>query len=276
MRGLLRLILKYHFFLLFIILESISFFLIIQNHYYQKAGFLNSANIVSGYIYAGVHSFTEYLSLKQANKELAIENVAIRNRLSRCIQKKPDKTTSKQLYHQHYVYIPARVINNSVNRQNNHLTLNKGSKYNIKPGMAVISANGIVGIVKNVSNNFSSVISVLNTNLRVSAKIKKNAYYGSLAWDGTDYSKALLNEIPFHVNISVGDTIITSGYSAIFPEGILIGTISEFDVKQGDNFYDISVNLSTNFKNLSYVYIIRNFLKKEQINLEHKTTENAD
>lgn len=275
MRAILKLILKYHFFILFIILESFSFFLIIQNNYYQRAGFLNSSNIVSGYIYAGVHSFTEYLSLKQANKELAIENVAIRNRLSRCIQRKPAKTTSKQLY-QPYVYIPARVINNSVNRQNNYLTLNKGSKYNIKPGMAVISANGIVGIVKNVSNNFSTVISVLNTNLRVSGKIKKNNYFGSLSWDSINYTKAQLDGIPFHVKISVGDTIITSGYSSIFPEGILIGTISEFDVKQGGNFYSIPVNLSTNFKNLSYVYIISNFLKKEQINLEHKTTENAD
>ena len=142
--------------------------------------------------------------------------------------------------------------------------------------MAVISTNGIVGIVKNVSNNFSTVISILNTSLRVSAKIKKNDYFGSLSWNGINYTKAQLDEIPFHVKISVGDTIITSGYSAIFPEGNLIGTISDFDVKQGGNFYSIPVNLSTDFKNLSYVYIISDFLKKEQINLEHKTTENAD
>jgi rod shape-determining protein MreC len=172
------------------------------------------------------------------------------------------------IYHQQYEYMPVKVINNSINRQNNYLTISKGSIQGLQPEMAVISSYGIVGVIKKTSGNFSSVISVLNINFKVSAKIKKNGYFGSLSWDGKDYTIANLNEIPLHVDILRGDTVITSGYSAIFPEGVLIGTILSFDKKSGNNFYDIKVKLSTDYKNLSVVYAIKNLFKNEQLKLE--------
>jgi rod shape-determining protein MreC len=270
MKNLLRFILEFHFFILFIIIETFSLYLVFQYNSYQRASFLNSSYAVSGYIYNYYNSFTEYLSLKTANKDLAKENALLHTNLKKSFKSNRIlfQKINDSLYQQHYIYISAKVINNSINKQYNYLTLNKGRRHGIKPEMAVVSPNGIVGIVKDVSNNFSSVISVLNGNLKISTKIKKNNYYGSLVWEGKNFNQVVLNEIPFHIKINIGDTVITSGYSAIFPEGILIGRISDFHIKKGDDFYNISVKLSTNFKNLSYVYVINNLLKQEQINLE--------
>ena len=135
--------------------------------------------------------------------------------------------------------------------------------------MAVVSPNGIVGVVNGVSKRFSTVMSLLNTDLHISAKIKKNNYFGSLSWDGKNYREAILYEIPHHVPVSKGDTIITSGFSTIYPEGVLIGTIKDFEVK-GGNFYEITVRLSTDFKNLTYVNLVSNLRKEEQIELEEQ------
>jgi rod shape-determining protein MreC len=166
-----------------------------------------------------------------------------------------------------YRFIPAEVINNSVNRQNNYITLNKGRKDGIRPEMGIVGPNGIVGIITNVSDNYSTGPTVLNKRWRVSAKIKNSNYFGSLIWDGLNYRIAQLNEIPFHVELAVGDTIITSGYSSVFPEGIMIGQIEDFDIGSGDNFYEIDVRLSTNFMTLTYIEVIQDKGQSEIKNL---------
>ncbi len=275
MRTLVKFFLRYYYFLLFLTFEIFSIFLVIENNNYQKTLFLNSANFFSGNIYKGIANLTSYINLKQTNEELSAENTRLNN-----ILKNSYKTNEISLleiydstYFQQYTTTAAQVINNSVNRQNNYLTIDKGEKQGISPEMAVISPKGIVGIVTNVSNNFASVISILNTNMRISAMIKKNGCFGSLVWDGKNYRETILKDIPNHVKINIGDTIITSGYSSIFPKGKLIGVISDFKQKKGGNFYLITVKLSTNFKKLSYVYVIGNFLKQEQKDLE-KISEN--
>jgi len=270
MRNLFRFIIKFHFFILFIIIESFSLFLFIQNNTYQKASFINSSNQITGYIYSAYHSMAEYLLLKTANNDLARENAYLRNVIKRSI--KTDKeywnVVRDSVKNRHYHYTPAKVINNSVNRQNNYITLNKGANQGIEPEMGVVSPNGVVGIVRNVSGNFSSVISLLNNSLSISAKIKKNGYYGSLVWDGRDNTIVSLKEIPYHVRISAGDTVVTSGYSAIFPEGLPIGVINDYELKKGANFYYISVRLLNDFRHLSYVYVIENLFKEERKELE--------
>lgn len=270
MKGLINFIIKYHFFILFLIFESLSLFLLIRYNFYQKAAFISSSNIISGSIYKTYHSLTEYLDLKKTNSDLLWENTRLHNMQKSSYKSGGVKTIklNDTIYHQQYEYMPVKVINNSINRQNNYLTISKGSIQGLQPEMAVISSYGIVGVIKKTSGNFSSVISVLNINFKVSAKIKKNGYFGSLSWDGKDYTIANLNEIPLHVDILRGDTVITSGYSAIFPEGVLIGTILSFDKKSGNNFYDIKVKLSTDYKNLSVVYAIKNLFKNEQLKLE--------
>jgi rod shape-determining protein MreC len=176
-------------------------------------------------------------------------------------------------YLQSYVYSSAKVINNSTNKRQNYITLDKGGINGIKPEMGVISSKGVVGIVKNVSGNFSSVMSVLHEKNKLSAKIKKSGYFGSLVWGNNSYRIADLKDIPNHVKLAIGDTIVTSGFSSIFPENILIGTVKEFDLPEGNNFYNIKVEFAEDYKRISHVYIIRSLLKEEKELLESQNQE---
>ena len=146
--------------------------------------------------------------------------------------------------------------------------LNMGSNDGIDKDMAVISQRGIVGIIRDVSKHFSSVISVLHKDTRISAKIKKNNYIGTLAWKGIDYRKAYLMDIPTHVKLALGDTVITSGYSHLFPEGIMIGVIENYNILEGDNFYTIKISFLEDYNNLSYVYVVNNLMRNEKLMLE--------
>lgn len=273
MLNLIRFIWKYSTFFLFLILESICFYLIFQNSFYQKAQFISSSNSVAGNVFTTVNSTREYFNLKETNEMLAREN-AILHTASKAafVRTKTSETTvNDTLLKQQYIFVNARVVNNSVNKRNNYLTLNIGSNRGIKPEMAVISSNGIVGITKAVSENFTSVLSVLNKDAKISAKIKKNNYFGSLSWEGGDYKLGTLTDIPTHVKILKGDTIVTNAFSAIFPENIMIGFIESYEIKPGDNFYTISVRFSTNFKNVAHVFVVKNLMKDEQKKLEQET-----
>jgi rod shape-determining protein MreC len=167
-----------------------------------------------------------------------------------------------------FLYSQARVINNSVNKEFNFITINKGSLHGVRTEMAVSSPEGVVGIVFSVSKHFSVILPVLNRNFRLSAKIKRNNYFGSLTWPGGSPEQAILTDIPYHVALNIGDTIVTSGYSAIFPEGLMVGTIAEYSRQEG-NFNTITARLSVDFRNLEYVYLIDNLLYQEQVNLEN-------
>lgn len=273
MLNLIRFIWKYSNFFLFLILETFCFYLIFQNSYYQKSRFISSSNVVAGNVFTTVNSTREYFNLRETNEMLAREN-AILHTAAKTASIKLDTTQSlvkDTLYKQQYIFVNARVVNNSVNKRNNYLTLNIGSNRGIRPEMAVISSNGIVGITKSVSENFTSVLSVLNKDAKISAKIKKNNYFGSLSWEGGDYKLGTLTDIPTHVKILKGDTVVTNAYSAIFPENIMIGFIESFEIKPGDNFYTISVRFSTNFKNVAHVFVVKNLLKDEQQKLEQET-----
>ncbi len=269
MNNLFRFIIRHYIIILFALLESLSLYILVQNNNFHRAKILNIGYEISGAIYNKYNEFTEYFFLKDENLKLSEENSHLRNLLYSSF--KTDTIflnhTKDSLRHQQYSYISAKVVHNSVNMQNNFIVIDKGRKHGIKEEMAVISPNGIVGIIKNVGDNFSTVISLLNSNLRVSAKVKRNGYFGSIIWDGRSYNKVVLNEIPVHIKIRKNDTIVTSGYSTIFPEGILVGKLEEFSFKGGDNFYTTKVALSTDFKSLNYVYVVRNMMKDEVQNL---------
>lgn len=272
MRNLLRFILKHHFPVLFVLFEIFSIFLLVQNNNYHKAVFFNSTQYINGSIHKNIDRFKKFLNLRNENERLIKENYELRNDLiyyeTNCIglNDKQDFLGKTELQ---YEYQPARVINNSVNKQYNYITLNKGSQDGINQEMGVISSNGVVGITLHVSKHFSTVISLLNRDFSLSSKIKGSNYFGSITWEGKSYDKVRLKEIPFHVELSMGDTIITSGYSDYFPEGIIIGTISEFFI-EGGNYYNITVDLSTDFKNLTNIYVIKNFWREEKIKLEEE------
>jgi rod shape-determining protein MreC len=175
------------------------------------------------------------------------------------------------VYRQKYTYTSAKVVNNSTNRRDNYLTLDKGSKQGIRNNMAVISSTGVVGVVKDVSDNFCTVISLLHSDLTISSKLKKDGSFGPLNWDGVNFSVATLSDIPTHVRLKEGDTVVTSQYSKMFPENIMIGTVQSYYTEPMKPFYTVKVNLSTDFKKLTYVYIVQNKLREEQEALEKKS-----
>jgi rod shape-determining protein MreC len=255
-------------------MEILSFTILVQYNRFHRAGFLNITRNIQGFTYTRLGNLKNYLYLRKINQDLANENNLLLNQLDRYRQLLINYpfAPGDSFPGRKYTYIPARVVNNSVIKQYNYITLNKGSHHGIHPEMAVISPNGAVGVVFAVSGNFSTVISLLNRDFRISAKIKRNDYYGSLSWKGTDHFTATLSEIPYHVDVQVGDTVVTSGYSAIFPEDILLGVISSFNIEES-NFYQIEVELSVDFKHLVYVDVIRNLLHDEQITLEEPETD---
>ncbi len=278
MRNLIRFILRNHVFFLFFILEVLSLVFVFSYNNYQKVKFLNSSSQLTGKIYDAYSSLIQYINLPSVNRQLAEENAKLRNifMVGPFPGQIPDSLFRKYPAGElTYRYIPARVICNSVDRQQNFITLNKGSKDGIKPDMGVISLHGVAGIITHVSPSYSSGLSLLNTRWNVSAKLKKNNYFGSLSWDGKNYRFAMLNEIPFHVDIAVGDTVITSGFSTIFPEGILLGTIESFEKEGGDNFYTIRVRLSVDFKSVSYVEIIENRDKQEILRISKMNIDDS-
>jgi rod shape-determining protein MreC len=270
MRNLFLFLWKYNFFLLFLFMESVCVYLIVRNNNFQRASVLNSAGAVSARVQTVISSITQYINLKNENDALARENSALRTLIPDAfyLDSVRRSLVTDSLYRQQYEFLPARVIANSVNRRSNYLTLDKGSRHGIRPEMGVICSDGVVGIVKDVSENFCSVMSVLHKDMRLSSRIRKNGYVGSLVWDGFDPWSGNLKEIARHVNIQPGDTVVTSAYSAIFPEGILIGRIASAEKKPSDNFYSIRVRLSTPFASLSHVYIVSNLMKEEQRQLE--------
>jgi len=270
MRTLLRFIQKYSDLLLFLFLEIIAVALIVQSSHYQRSKLINLSREVSGYLYSKVDGAREYFSLKEVNQQLADENLELRKRLDLMTSKLDTAIVTTELSGEYrYFFVPSRVVHNSVYDQYNFLTLDKGKKQGVFRDMGVISDRGLVGIVLESSANFATVIPVINRDFRLSVKIKSNNYAGILQWEGDSPLKAVLTEIPFHVNLAEGDTILTSGFSSIFPEGIRVGTIESFSLERG-NFYDITVSLFTDFQRLYHVNVIRNYRQEEQLNLQNQ------
>jgi len=268
MQFILYLIQKYRNFLLFFVLELIAFAFTIQYHSYQKSKFINSANTFSGGFYNNITSFRTYFSLEEKNKILAKENSELKNLLSfKKMTPNVFLDSVNILYKQKFKYTAAKIINNDFHKNNNYLTLNKGEKDSVTVDMAVINSKGIVGIVTNTSANYSSAISLLNTKFKINARLKNATFFGTLIWNGKSHQTAQLEDIPRQAILSIGDTIITGGRSAIFPEGIFIGEIKH--IKYEHNRYEqIDIKLFNDIKNTTHVYLIKNLEKQEILNLE--------
>lgn len=273
MRNLFLFIWRNYFIFLFLLLETLCVYLIVQNNNFQRASFVNSSNSISATILEASANVKEYFYLKDANEKLAKENAELRGKLmvSYAVSLNEVHTSHDTTFHQKYTFTSAKVVNNSTNRRNNYLTLDKGSKQGIKKDMAIITSTGVVGYVKDVSDNFCTVMSLLNSKAIFSSKIKKDGSFGPLSWDdGDDFGTATLHDIPTHVRLIPGDTIVTSAFS-YFPENIMIGTVESYVQKSGQYFYTVKVKLSTDFKKLSHVYIVTNIMKDEQEGLEKKS-----
>lgn len=272
MRSLWQLIYRYHIFLVFLILETLAIALLVRNNNYQRATIVHSANKITGNLYEKRTEIAEYLKLQSINAELAKENARLRTTVGPNYQQLTDNLYMYEdtLYLLRFEYLSGRVINNSVNRPNNFITIDKGSTNGIKKEMGVVAKGSIVGIVKDVSDNFASVMPLINTNMSIGVKLKRSGETGEVSWDGRDPSRAKINYISRSANPLKGDTLITSGFSTYFPEGILVGTIEDFRIPEGENFYTIDILLSTPFHQLNYIEVIHNLLSDEQLELEQR------
>ncbi len=246
-------------FLLFIVLEAAAIWLIVANNSPQGAAFFNSSTAVIGSILQTQSDVTGFFSLAEANEELLAENAALAEKLKASITI-PDSISLEldSALEVSFDFKGARIISNSLRFSQNHLTLNKGRKHGIKPGMGVFNQEGVVGRIKSVSENYSVAISLLNTGLMLSSKIKSNDVFGSVQWDGNNSRQAKMLYVPRHVTAQVGDTVVTTGYNAVFPEGIPVGVISKVDQSGNPNYLDIMVDLSTDFSKVRYVYLVEN------------------
>lgn len=275
MRNLFYFIVRYHFVILFVLIESFSIFLVVQYNDYQRSCFINSSSTLSGHVNKMFSGLNQYIGLRRQNeslnRQLALEKAKTAEAYH--LDKITPLSIYDSVYSQQYQFIPCQVVNNSVNRPNNYLTLNAGSNQGIRPGMGVISSDGVIGIVKDVSPNFSSVISVINQNLKISAMLQKSGYFGSLSWDGSNYQYAILDDLPGHIIVQRGDTIITSGYSSVFPKGEIIGYVDTALNSGSSSLLSVRIKLATDFKRVSHVMVIKNLLKAEQLELE-KNLEN--
>jgi rod shape-determining protein MreC len=273
MRNILVFIIRYHFLLLFVLLEIFAITLLVNSTYYQSSAILKAGSRVTGRFYTSISNATDYLKLRTTNEQLAQENAMLRQMKGVSFLKNDTSSfwVNDTLHKQQYQYIVSKVVLNTVGKRNNYIMLDKGSRSGIKKDMAVITSNGIVGTVVNVSENFSWVMSLLNKHTRISGRITKNNQMGTVVWNGVDHMYGTLTDIPAHVKIAKGDTIVSSGYSYIFPAGIMMGTISDFRVEQGDHFYIIPFKFSVDFNALQYVYVVKNLMKDEQEALEKST-----
>lgn len=264
---------QYRAFFTFLLLELFCTWLVILNNRYQGASFFNSANSFVASVNGFSQNTREYFSLRETNSMLAEENTALRKKLEQLNQlalKTDTLAGADSAVIKRFDFISAKVVNNSIDRLTNFITLNRGSEDGIKPGMAVISSAGVVGKIKITSEHFSVVTSVLNVDIMVSALMKRTGYFGTIQWDGHDPDYVKLKFIPLHVKPQVGDTIMTSGYSGVFPEGIMVGTIAKINPGRETSFHDLDVKLSQDFRKLSYATIIRSNLLNELDSLEMK------
>ncbi|MCK5104966.1 MAG: rod shape-determining protein MreC [Cyclobacteriaceae bacterium] len=270
MYRLLQLLHSYRAFLLLLFIELVCIWLLVRNNPYHSAAYFHTSNALIGTLYKARNNVSQYFDLPVINEKLASDNARLRELLSQSqvpiiVESKQDSLENSHIDY-NYKYLSAKVINNSTRLMHNFLTINKGSVNGIEPGMGVISANGIVGKVMSVSKNFATVSSLLNTDVFVSSFLKRNNTFCSINWDGRDKLKTKLLFVPKHIGLEEGDTVVTSGYNSVFPKNILIGFIDDYT--KNASFYDVNVNLSNDFSNLAYVYVIKNPLKEERIELE--------
>lgn len=277
MRNLFQLIYRYHVFLIFLVLLLSSFLLLVNNNRYHRAVFLGSANEAIGEIYSKRSEISEYLKLKNMNDSLARENTLMRNTdRSYFIPLNDDMVLINDSMQQRmYRFISAKVINNSTHRQKNLITVNRGSRHGIKPDMGVVQGDHMVGIVREVSENFSVVIPIINNSFKASVRLKGSREIGLLRWSGNDPRYAIIEDIPKHTNVAQGDTVISTGFSNYFPEGIITGTVESSEVPEGENFYNIKLKLAAPFSQLNYVEIVENLMKEEIEALQNKAEEDA-
>lgn len=263
MQQILNFLIKSRNFLWFLFLLLIGLSLTIQSHTYHSNKFIHSSNFFSGGIFKVRNDIASYFKLKAYNKRLLNENTFLKQRLNEFERNADLFRKYKKDNPDKFQYISAQVINSTYQKKSNYLTLNKGSIDGVVADMGVITDLGIVGIVKKVSSNYATVISILNKNSNINAQLKKTNHFGSLVWNGESPNIIQLTDIPRLAPLKIGDTIITGGRSTIFPKGIPVGTVRDFTLNEDQNYFTVNVNLFNDMTDVGFVQLIDNQEAKE-------------
>lgn len=251
MQNLWKILLRYSNFLVFLLLEVAAFLLIVYNNSYPRSSVLSTANQLVAWEYEVSSEVRGYFHLRSVNEQLATENAELRSRLA-IAEQQPE-----------IQFASAKVVQMTTDRLHNYLTIDRGEKDGVQAGQGVRNQDGVVGIVRTVGQRYSVVIPIINTRMNLSCRFIKNDYLGTLQWDGKDSRFAQLTDVSSHVVVNQGDTIVTSGLSPVFPEGIPVGIVENSTLKEGDSYYTIRVRLHTNFRRLKYVEVISNSAQNE-------------
>jgi len=258
---------RYFILICFIILQVICIIMLSNSSKTHEAFFASAANEVTGSINKRYYGIREYFSLQKINKQLNIENAALRNKLTTNIEA-PDSSsfikTDSLANFRKYMYMPARVVGNTVSSNTNYLELERGSKQGVEKNMSVISSQGVVGVVVEVSDNYCRVMSLLHRNTRISAMLKKNNSMGDVEWDGSDPHFVTMKKVSKTAKVVTGDTVVTSSYSSNFPANIMIGKVVSTKADAATSFNNLTVQTATDFFSIQYVYIVKNIRAKEQ------------
>ena len=286
MQQLIDFILRKKDVVVYFVLLFLSLSLIFNSNYFHKSKFIIFSNGITNYTNEVFENINWYFQLKKINSSLVEENLILKNQLEKFIE----KNSIDSLENVAFQYQNAKVISNNLSTIKNNLVINKGIKHGLKNEMGVISSTGIIGIINRTSKNYSSVMSVLNTESKINAKVKRTSHFGTLEWNGLSNRELLLNDIPETADIKIGDSIITGGMSLIFPEGINIGVVSEImkqekfndtvmkffinnqvkiaNIEFRENYLNIEVKLHTDMNNLNNVYVIESLNKNEFENIK--------
>lgn len=260
MQTLIKILLRYSNFLVFIALEVAAFMLVFQNNAAPRSSMLSTANSVIAWQNEQVSAVVAYFSLRAQNEQLAAENVALRNQLAAIDSLRPEGAIR---------YATAKVVQMTTDQLHNYLTIDKGSKDGIVRGQGVRNSDGVVGIIRTVGPHYSVVLPIIHTQTQISCRFAKNDYIGILQWNGEDNRFASLTDVGAHMMVNPGDTIVTSGLSPVFPEGIPVGIVENSYLKQGDSYHTIKIRLNTNFKRLKYVEVVQNAHQAQMEELMH-------
>ncbi len=263
-------------FILFMLLEVLCFYFIINTNNYWNASFFNTSNRYAAQLLTWSNAAQEYSQLRDVNADLALENQRLHSELMKLQQARPPAPVAYRAdsaFADRFQYTVAKVINNTTQLANNYLTIDKGTDDGIAPGMGVISPTGVVGKVRYCNRHFSVVTSILHSEYRVSSRLVKADEIGSARWEGVDPHVMTLLDISRYKPVSIGDSVVTSEFNSNFPPGILVGRVKRVGVRPDQTFHDIDLTVATNFGNLSFVYIITNRLEVEQKQLEKQVDE---
>lgn len=275
MRPLIDFLRRYNYIFLFLLLEVVAVVMVAHSSYYQGSRITGWGNGIAGRWYSGLNSVNGYFGLRAENDRLAAENAALRNQLASSYISFSDSVfeVNDTVYKQHYSYIEAQVIKASWTQQNNYLMINKGRAQGVQVDQAVISPQGIVGVVVHTTESFATIMPVIHPDSRNSVKLQSSGKSGNLIWEGGDFRYATVTDVAQTHPVKAGDTVVTSGFANDFPEGILVGYVEEAESDHGSGFYKIKLRLATDMVNLSHVYIIDNRFREEQESLIQKTTQ---